>query len=650
VGVVSGSYFLNFFSFPSLFPLLLLYGGSSENSVLIKSNAKRVDEDEDLRFVRACASVSHQSSKEMRAAQYSGFGGEVSVKGDVPYPLCPPDGVIVRMRATGVCRSDWHGWMGHDGDIHSWFKKNEGRAFTPGHELAGEIVESGTSKFNVGDRVAIPFILSCGCCNSCNRGRATVCLHQEQPGFTFPGSYAEFVAIPRANRNLTVLPNNVSYLEAAALGCRFTTAFRALIQQGKLTAGQRVAVIGSGGLGLASIMVARAAGAGEVWAIDVRREALDKAQEVEPATESALLTTDGHNTLYEESRPGQCIEFDLTIECSGFASGCEVAVRILRPGGRMVQVGLCLGKEQPVVPMGLVTAQEIEIVGSHGFDGANDMKAILAMVERGVLQPAKLVNQFVSLEGGAQTLMDMSKKSPTGFIMIVPSPDLADLLLVHKPLLTRASSTHKFLQECGGNLLSETQFNAWLAQCALWTGLFRMFLRMLTVVVKSESEPGSTLISLLQKRLEFVDKQVNTTFISWGEQRQIRMPAQASPATRAFEELFKNISSSPSEIQIFAYYIIEATHYRAWCTVLEQCGTTGKFFEFASVWTSAEQYVGTNVKGPVASDTAEQFLETLRSITSKRMELCSPERTTEFLTCLEGVLQVQIGFWEIAYT
>ena len=215
--------------------------------------------------------VSHGLS--MRAAVYHSFGGPISVE-SVPRPKVPDGGVVLEVKATGVCRSDWHGWKGHDSDI-----ADHGLPFIPGHELSGVVSEvgAGVANFEVGDRVAVPFILSCGQCRECARLRPTICEAQEQPGFTMRGSFAEFVALPRADRNLTKLPDSVGFVAAAALGCRFTTAYRAVVQQGKLTEGDTVAVFGCGGLGLSCVMLAVAHGASIIVAVDTNPAARAKA-------------------------------------------------------------------------------------------------------------------------------------------------------------------------------------------------------------------------------------------------------------------------------------------------------------------------------------------------------------------------------------
>ena len=222
----------------------------------------------------------------MRAAVYRSFGGPIEVE-TVARPRCPEDGVLVEVKATGVCRSDWHGWKGHDAEI-----AEHGLPFVPGHELSGLVAEvgEGVTSLKVGDRVAVPFILSCGYCRECARSRPTICEKQQQPGFTMLGSFAEFVAIPRADRNLCLIPDGVSYVEAAALGCRTTTAYRAVIQRGRFRAGESLAVFGCGGLGLSAIMIAAAQGIADesgaglersrIIAVDVSLEARQKALEL----------------------------------------------------------------------------------------------------------------------------------------------------------------------------------------------------------------------------------------------------------------------------------------------------------------------------------------------------------------------------------
>jgi len=350
----------------------------------------------------------------MLAAVYHKYNTPIQIQ-HVPIPTPPRDGVVLAVKATGVCRSDWHGWKGHDDDI-----TNHGLPFIPGHEVSGTITAVGplVTKFKKDDRVAVPFILSCGSCRECERNKPTVCERQEQPGFTRLGSFAEYVALPRADRNLCVIPEGVSFLQAAAMGCRFTTAYRAVVQQGEAGEGKVLAVFGCGGVGLSCVMIGVACGA-RVIAVDVSLGALRKAKELGAwkVVDASRGKAHVRGTVNELTGG---VGADVTIDAAGFAATCESAVWCTRRAGRMVQVGLPIGGDEtkmPVVPMGFVAGREIEIVGSHGF-AAVDMPKIIDMVVEGKLDPGKLVEREVTLEQGAKAIEDMDNGSPMGITMV----------------------------------------------------------------------------------------------------------------------------------------------------------------------------------------------------------------------------------------
>ena len=208
----------------------------------------------------------------MRALVFDVFGGPLEVR-EVPAPEPPPGGAVVRVAASGICRSDWHAWQGHDPDVVL--------PHVPGHELTGTVaaVGAGVRNWRVGDRVTVPFVNACGTCAQCTAGDQQVCARQTQPGFTHWGSLAEYVALDAADVNLVDVPEELDLATAAALGCRYATAFRAVVQIARVRAGEWVAVHGCGGVGLSAVQIAAAAGA-RVIAVDVAPGALALAREL----------------------------------------------------------------------------------------------------------------------------------------------------------------------------------------------------------------------------------------------------------------------------------------------------------------------------------------------------------------------------------
>jgi D-arabinose 1-dehydrogenase-like Zn-dependent alcohol dehydrogenase len=333
----------------------------------------------------------------VKAVVYSGYGA-APVLTEVPDPACPAGGVLIKVGATGVCRSDWHAWKGHD---------PVALPHIGGHEFAGAVVTAGPEvrRWRPGDRVTVPFACGCGRCEHCLAGDAQVCPRQTQPGFTGPGSFAGLVAVHAADANLVALPAGLDYVTAACLGCRFATAFRAVTAHGRVRPGDWLAVHGCGGVGLSAVMIGAALGA-RVLAVDVSAAALDRARELgaEAAVDAgADAGTDGAAATIGEITGGGA---HVSIDALGSPALAANSVRCLRRRGRHVQVGLLPAGPVPL-PMDLVIARELEIYGSHGM-AARDYPAMLAMVADGTLRPGLLVGQVIELEdvGGALAAMD----------------------------------------------------------------------------------------------------------------------------------------------------------------------------------------------------------------------------------------------------
>ncbi|MFE3456623.1 alcohol dehydrogenase catalytic domain-containing protein [Nocardiopsis aegyptia] len=345
----------------------------------------------------------------MRAVVVDAVRGRPEVR-SVSVPDVPADGVLVRVMATGMCRSDWHAWAGHDDDV----------AFphVPGHELAGVVVETGpeVERWSPGDRVTVPFVCGCGRCEWCRSGQAQVCPRQRQPGFTDWGSFAEYVVLRAADVNLVALPQGVDFATAAGLGCRFATAYRALVGRARLTEGEWVVVVGAGGVGLSAVMIARALGA-RVIAVDRHAEALAAARELGA---EHILTADGTDvpaTVRELTDGGGHVAVDAV----GSEQTSSDALLGLRRRGRHVQVGLLPPVEgHPRVPMDRVIGWELDLLGSHGM-AATDYPGMMDLVERGVLRPQLLIERVIGLDEAAALLPGFNQATVAGMTVIDPT-------------------------------------------------------------------------------------------------------------------------------------------------------------------------------------------------------------------------------------
>ena len=349
----------------------------------------------------------------MRAVVY-GAHGVVPEVAEVAEPRCPDDGVVVAVRATGVCRSDWHAWRGHD---------PVPLPHVPGHELAGVVAEVGPEvrRWSVGDRVTVPFVCGCGRCEWCAAGEAQVCPQQTQPGFTGPGSFAERVALHAADLNLVRLPDVVDFVTAASLGCRFATAFRALTAHGRVEPGDWLAVHGCGGVGLSAVMVG-AALAARVVAIDVSPAALERAQQVGAEVLVDARDLGGSADVAERVREVTGGGAHVSLDALGSPGTAVASVLGLRRRGRHVQVGLLLGEAStPPLPMDRVVAQELEVYGSHGM-AAHEYPAMLAMIEDGTLRPELLVGEVIGLEDAGAALAAMDRPSAGSGMTVVGLP------------------------------------------------------------------------------------------------------------------------------------------------------------------------------------------------------------------------------------
>jgi alcohol dehydrogenase len=344
----------------------------------------------------------------MKAIIYEDFGSPLKLA-TVPDPTPNDDGVVIKVMASGICRSDWHGWLGRDPDIKKL-------PHVPGHELAGTIEEIGkdVKKWKRGNRVTVPFVCGCGSCPECKSGNHQVCDNQFQPGFTGWGSFAEYVSIKYADTNIVHLPDEIDFVTAASLGCRFSTSFRAIQSQGKVKPGSWVAVHGCGGVGLSAVMIANAIGA-NVIAIDINADALNLAKSFGA---DVVINANENEDIVGEIREVTERGADVSIDALGSVITCSNSILCLRKGGRHVQVGLMVGDDYlPRLPMDQVIARELQIYGSHGMQ-ANKYGSMFDMISSGKLNPELLVGKRIQLEEAPKIIEHMDKSEEVGVTVI----------------------------------------------------------------------------------------------------------------------------------------------------------------------------------------------------------------------------------------
>jgi alcohol dehydrogenase len=344
----------------------------------------------------------------MQAVLFDQFQGPLRVE-RVDDPAPTADGAVIAVRATGLCRSDWHAWQGHDADLRRL-------PHVPGHEFVGEVVAVGAAvnRRRVGERVTMPFVAGCGACAECQGGAPQVCPQQYQPGFTGWGSFAELVAIRYADFNLVPVPPEIDDVTAATFGCRLATAYRAVALLGRVAAGQWVAVHGCGGAGLSAVMIAAALGARPI-AVDVEDDALALAAKMGA---EHVLNSRRVDDVADAIRVWTDRGADLSLDALGSGETATNSIRCLRPRGRHVQVGLLLGAEaQPRLPMELVISRELELYGAHGLAAA-DYGPLLAIASRGQIRPQALVRRVISLAEAPAALAAMGDFGSPGITVI----------------------------------------------------------------------------------------------------------------------------------------------------------------------------------------------------------------------------------------
>ena len=341
----------------------------------------------------------------MKAAIYKAFNGEIKIE-QLDDPVMGEADAIIEVKASGICRSDWHGWKGHDPDIQL--------PHVPGHEFSGivEAVGSEVSLFKPGDRITAPFCCGCSTCPQCRSGNQHICDDHFQPGFTNWGSFAQYVNIKNADFNLIKLPSYIDFVSAAGLGCRFITAYHGIVNQGRVEDPMFVVIHGCGGVGLSAVMVASTYGA-RVIAVDIKELNLEKAMSF-----GAEFTINAG----KEAVVDKVIELthggaNLSMDALGSLETSANSINCLAKKGKHIQVGI-LGNESNIfVSTTDLIAKEIEIIGSHGMPIA-DYETIFNMIDSKEIDPSLLIDKTVKLEDVPQEILGMDSYSNSGMVII----------------------------------------------------------------------------------------------------------------------------------------------------------------------------------------------------------------------------------------
>ena len=347
----------------------------------------------------------------MRAAVMEAIRKPLMVR-EVPDPQLPRDGAIIRSEAEGVCRSDWHAWSGDWG----WIGLTPTLPLVMGHEFCGVIEEVGSDvrNFKRGDRVLVPFSQGEGSCEYCRSGNSHVCAQPQLPGFSYWGGYGRLVGVPKADVNLVPMPDEVGFLEGAAMGCRFMTSYHGVVDRAQVKPGEWVAVHGCGGIGLSAIHIAAAAGA-SVIAVDLDDRKLELARKVGATHVVNGKKSDAVKAIRDITHGGAHV----AVDALGIATTCRNAILSLRRQGRSLQIGLTSQNEKGDValPIDRMVTMELQLIASLGMP-ASRYPTMLQMVAAKKLRPADMITETVPLGEASRVLEEMTNFQNVGMSVV----------------------------------------------------------------------------------------------------------------------------------------------------------------------------------------------------------------------------------------
>jgi propanol-preferring alcohol dehydrogenase len=302
---------------------------------------------------------------------------------DITIPTIGENDILVRVKAAGICHTDVHYRAGRS-PVHPLPR-------TLGHEIAGTVEQKGNNvtSTNIGDRVCVHYVLSCGSCYYCNAGNDQFCIHGSMIGRYIDGGYAEYVLVPQ--RNLVPLPDEIPFEQGAIMMCSSATAFHAL-RKSRLQGGETVAIFGIGGLGISAIQLAYALGALEVYAVDINLEKLNMAEKF-----GAIPINATSNDSVSEIRSltkGKGV--NVAIEMIGIPQVMKQVVQSLAVMGRAVIVGIT-DKPIEIDTYHELLGREAEIIGSNDHL-LHELPLLLEFARHGKLKLSDAITHTIPLD------------------------------------------------------------------------------------------------------------------------------------------------------------------------------------------------------------------------------------------------------------
>jgi propanol-preferring alcohol dehydrogenase len=306
----------------------------------------------------------------MRAVVISRYGGALEAT-KRPVPQAASGEVLVRVRASGLCSTDLHLLSGRQplGELPRII----------GHELAGDVVElgDGVSDWRLGDRVTAAIDVTCGRCRDCRSGNTQRCRAMKRIGFERDGGHAEYVTVPVAN--LVALHAEISYEAAAILPDAVACMYHSLIHQGGVGMGQRVLILGAGGLGIHGVQIAKSKGA-EVFATSRQPQRLTLAERY--GAVGIDTTSESFEVAVRKLTGGDGV--DIVVDNIGTRDSVRRGLAMLRPGGKFLVVAyLDETFEVPSIPL---FKTELQIIGCRGST-RQDLIDVVELVRAGQLTP-----------------------------------------------------------------------------------------------------------------------------------------------------------------------------------------------------------------------------------------------------------------------